>query len=160
MTISPPGLSVVGCSVPSRPMRSLTRQESLAFLSQGTRTGKLATVRADGRPHVAPIWFVVEGDTIVFNTWHTSVKAKNLRSDSRAALVVDYEEPPFGYVIVEGTVELSDDLGEVRRVATNVGARYMGVDRAEEFGARNGVAGELVGRLMIVKLIGRDDISD
>ena len=160
MTISPPGLSVVRCSVLSRPMRSLTRQESLAFLSQGTRTGKLATVRADGRPHVAPIWFVVEGDTIVFNTWHTSVKAKNLRGESRAALVVDYEEPPFGHVIVEGTVELSDDLGEVRRVAANVGARYMGADRAEEFGARNGVAGELVGRLMIEKLIGRDDISD
>ena len=135
-------------------------EESLAFLDEGTRTGKLATVRADGRPHVAPIWFVVEDDSLLFNTWHTSVKAKNLRRDSRAALVVDFQEPPFGYVIVEGTVELSDDLDEVQRVATVVGARYMGTDRAEEFGARNGVEGELVGRLRIEKLIGRDEISD
>ena len=38
------------------------------FLSTGTRTGKLGWVAADGRPLVAPIWFVVEGDDLLFNT--------------------------------------------------------------------------------------------
>jgi hypothetical protein len=32
------------------------------FLSEGNRTGKLATVQAEGRPHVTPIWFVLDGD--------------------------------------------------------------------------------------------------
>ena len=141
-------------------MRTMSTAEAMEFLAAGTRTGKLATVWPDGRPHVAPIWFVVEDGALVFNTWHTSVKARNLRADPRAALAVDYQEPPFGYVIVEGTVELSDDLAEVRRIATVVGGRYMGADRAEEFGARNGVEGELACRLRIERIIARDDIAD
>jgi hypothetical protein len=137
----------------------MSRSESLAFLAGGTRTGKLASVRRDGRPHVVPVWFTVEGEDLVFNTWHTSLKARNLAADSRAALVVDYEDPPYGYVLVEGTVEISDDLEEVRRIATIIGGRYMGEDEAEEFGARNGVEGELVVRLHIERLVGRDDIT-
>ena len=141
-------------------MRNMDRSECLEFLSEGTRTGKLATVRTDGRPHAAPIWFVIDDGDIVFNTWHKSVKARNLRRDPRASMVVDYEYPPFGYVIVEGRAELSEDIEESRRVATIIGGRYMGQDRAEEFGARNGVEGELVVRLKIDKLIGSDNISD
>lgn len=137
----------------------MSRSESLAFLAVGTRTGKLATVRRDGRPHVVPVWFTVEGEDLVFNTWHTSLKARNLAAEPRAALVVDYEDPPYGYVLVEGTVEISDDLEEVRRIATIIGGRYMGEDEAEEFGARNGVEGELVVRLHIERLVGRDDIT-
>lgn len=137
----------------------MSRSESLAFLAGDTRTGKLATVRPDGRPHVVPVWFTVEGEELVFNTWHTSMKARNLAADSRAALVVDYEHPPYGYVLVEGTVDISDDLEEVRRIATIIGGRYMGEDEAEEFGARNGVEGELVVRLHIERLVGRDDIT-
>jgi hypothetical protein len=137
----------------------MSRSEGLAFLAEGTRTGKLATVRPDGRPHVVPIWFVVEGEDLVFNTWHTSVKACNLAVDPRAALVVDYEEPPYGYVVVEGIVEISDDLEDVRRIATIIGGRYMGEGKAEEFGARNGVKGELVVRLHIDRLIGHDDMT-
>ena len=138
----------------------MSDQEALEFLAHGTRTGKLATVRADGRPHVASIWFAVEDRDLVFNTWHTSVKARNLRRDPRVALIVDYDVPPFGYVIVEGTASISEDLAEVRRIATVVGGRYMGADRAEEFGARNGVEGELAVRLAIEKSIGRDNVSD
>ncbi len=140
-------------------MRQMNRSESLAFLAGGTRTGKLATVRPDGRPHVVPVWFMVEGKDLVFNTWHTSLKARNLAADPRAALVVDYEEPPYGYVLVEGKVEISDDLEEVRRIATIIGGRYMGEDKAEEFGLRNGVEGELVVRLHIERLVGRDNIT-
>ena len=140
-------------------MKKLSTIEALDFLQVGTRTGKLATVRPDGRPHVVPVWFVVDGDGVVFNTWHTSVKARNLVHDSRAAMLVDYEEPPYGYVMVEGTVTISDDVAESRRVATLIGARYMGADRAEEFGERNGVEGELVVRLSLDKFVGRDDIT-
>src|SRR5258705_232539 len=45
------------------------------FLAYGTRTAKLATIRADGRPHVVPVWFVLDGDDIVFTTGTTTVKA-------------------------------------------------------------------------------------
>ena len=48
--------------------RTMDDAEWRAFVSEGTRTGKLATTRHDGRPHVVPIWFVLDGDDFVFNT--------------------------------------------------------------------------------------------
>ena len=140
-------------------MRNMTRQEAIDFLSAGTRTGKLATVRANGRAHVTPIWFVVDGEDLVFNTWHTSAKAKHLAKDPRASLVVDLEEAPYAYVLVEGTVDVSRDLDEIKRFATRIGARYMGEDRAEDFGARNGVEGELLVRLHMDRVIALDEVS-
>jgi nitroimidazol reductase NimA-like FMN-containing flavoprotein (pyridoxamine 5'-phosphate oxidase superfamily) len=59
-------------------MQAFTAEQQ-AFLLEGTRTGKLATVRKDGRLHVVPIWFVLDGDTLVFTTGEASVKAANLR---------------------------------------------------------------------------------
>ncbi|NUS44960.1 MAG: PPOX class F420-dependent oxidoreductase, partial [Mycobacteriaceae bacterium] len=73
--------------------------------------------------------------------------------DPRVALVVDLEEPPYGFVQVQGTVTLSQDLDELVRTATDIGRRYMGPDRAEEFGKRNGVPGELVVRLQVAKVL-------
>lgn len=141
-------------------MREMTAEEAVDFLSGGTRTGHLATVRDDGRPHVAPIWFVVEGDHLVFTTWHDSVKGRNLRRAGRAAISVDDAHPPYSFVLVEGEVEIDDDVAEARRVATVTGGRYMGSDRAEEFGARNGVAGELVVRLAMDRVVAREAVSD
>jgi len=138
----------------------MSREEWRAFLSEGTRTGKLATVRADGRPHVAPVWFVLDGDELIFNTAANSVKGRGLRADPRAALCVDDERPPFSYVIVEGRVAISEDLPALREWATRIAARYMGADRAEEYGARNGVPGELLVRLSPDRVVARAAIAD
>ena len=123
----------------------------------GTLTGKLATVRADGRPHVAPIWFVLDGDDILFNTADTSVKAKNLQRDNRVAISVDDQEPPYSFVIVEGSASLSVEPEELLEWATAIGSRYMGSERAEEFGRRNGGPGEWLVRVRPTKIIGSDD---
>jgi hypothetical protein len=124
-------------------------------------TGKLATVRANGQPHLAPVWYEIDTDgTIVFNTGEATVKGRNLQRDPRASLCVDDERPPFSFVVLEGVVELSDDLDDVREWATRIGARYMGADRAEEYGARNGVAGEMVGRLRPVRVVSARDLAE
>jgi len=133
-----------------------------AFLA-GTpaHTAKVATVRADGRPHVAPVWYEVDDQgVIVFNTGESTVKGRNLRRDPRASLCVDDERPPFSFVLLEGVVELSDDLDDVREWATRIGRRYMGEDRAEEYGARNGVAGELVARLRAERVVSALDLAE
>lgn len=140
-------------------MRTMTTEEAYAFLEAGTRTGKVASTKADGRAHVTPVWFVVDGDDLVFMTWHESAKAKHFRRDPRASLLVDLEEPPFAYVLAEGTVTISEDLDDLRWFATQIGGRYMGEDRADEYGARNGVAGELLIRLTPERLIALDDIA-
>lgn len=141
-------------------MREMTRSEALEFLSEGTRTGKIASVREDGSPHVVPIWFIIDDGDIVFTTWHESVKLRNLASNSRAALVADLEEPPYAYVSVEGRITISDDLDELKSYATRIGGRYMGEDRAEEFGERNGVPGEVVVRIHIDKIIAKDEMTE
>ena len=128
-------------------MTSVADPQVNAFLSADTRTGKLAYTSADGRPLVVPVWFIVEDSTLVFNTGKDTAKGRALTRDPRATLCVDLEEPPYGFVQVQGNAELSEDPGELVRTATAIAARYMGEDRAEEYGARNGVAGELLVRL-------------
>ena len=123
-----------------------------AFLSAGTRTGKLAYAGADGRPLVAPVWFIVEDGALVFNTGKNTAKGRALARDPRATLCVDVEEPPYAFVQVQGNAELSEDPEELVRTATAIAARYMGQDRAAEFGKRNGVPGELVVRLRPTKV--------
>ncbi|EFL28962.1 MULTISPECIES: PPOX class F420-dependent oxidoreductase [Streptomyces] len=140
--------------------QKMSRDQWQKFLSEGTRTGKLATVRADGSPHLAPIWFLLDGDDLVFNTGQDTVKGRNLARDPRVSLCVDDDRPPFSFVTVQGRAELSDELGEVREWATRIAARYVGDDLAEQFGARNGVPGELLVRVRIEKVIGLADIAD
>lgn len=126
--------------------------ECRAFLLQGTRTGKLATVRADGRPHVVPIWFELDGETLVFTTGETSVKAANMRRDARVCLCVDDETPPFAYVQIEGVAQMSAEPVGLLHWATRIGGRYMGAVLAESYGKRNGVPGELLVRITPTKI--------
>jgi PPOX class probable F420-dependent enzyme len=131
-----------------------------AFLTEGTRTGKLAWTGADGRPLVTPIWYVVEDGCIVFNTGKDTAKGRAFARDPRAALCVDLEEPPYGFVQIQGTVELSEDPHELLRTATAIGGRYMGEGRGAEFGQRNAVPGELVVRLRPAKVTAAFNMAD
>jgi len=129
------------------------------FLDAGTRTGKFGYVAADGRPLVAPVWFVLEGDELVFNTSANTAKARALARDPRMVICVDHEEPPYGFVQVQGEAKVSEDLDELVRTATAIGGRYMGADRAEEFGKRNGVPGELVVRVRPTRVVAVLDMT-
>jgi PPOX class probable F420-dependent enzyme len=138
----------------------MTPEEIRSFLMTGTRTGKLATIRADGRPHVVPIWFVLRDDHLVFNTHTDSVKARNMRREPRVAISVDDQTPPYSFVAIEGVAAIGENDPELLQIATEIGGRYMGADRAEEYGARNGVPGELVVRVSMDKVIAARDVAD
>lgn len=138
----------------------MTDDQVWAFLAASPpHTGKLATTRKNGSPHVAPIWYAVDGRSVVFNTHIDSLKGRNLRRDPRAAMCVDDERPPFSFVTIEGTVELSEDLAELRRWAAVIGGRYMGDDQAEAYGERNGVPGELIVRLSPARISSAADVA-
>lgn len=141
-------------------MRIMDREEWLAFVMHGTRTGKLAIVRANGAPHVAPVWFLVDGDEIIFTTGADTLKGKALQRDPRFSLCVDDESPPFSYVVFRAEASLSEDLDEMLVWATRLGARYMGPEAAESFGKRNAVPGELLVRGRISKVIAQAEIAD
>jgi PPOX class probable F420-dependent enzyme len=106
-----------------------------------------------------PVWFAPDGEELLFTTWGDSVKGRNLRRDPRAAIVVDDEVAPYAFVHIRGHVTLSEDLEEMLRFATAIGGRYMGADRAAEFGRRNAVPGELLVRLHPDRVIATADVA-
>jgi PPOX class probable F420-dependent enzyme len=138
----------------------MTETEWRDFVAQGTRTGKLATTRKDGRPHVVPIWFVLDGDELVFNTGASTVKGRSLVRTGQASLCVDDETPPFSFVTVSGPVTISTDADELLASATRIAARYVGERRAAEFGRRNAVEGELVVRLRAEHVVAVSRLAD
>ena len=119
----------------------------------------MAWVSPQGNVHVAPVWFVLDGDDVLFTTHLDSAKGKAITQGTRLSMVVDDQAPPYSYVKVDGTVSLSEDPDVLVDVATRIGGRYMGEDRAEEFGRRNGVPGELVVRIRPSKLTALADVS-
>jgi PPOX class probable F420-dependent enzyme len=138
----------------------MTEEEWRRFLRAPVRPAMLATTRKDGRPHVAPVWYDVDDDgTLVLTTGRATVKGQALRRDPRVAVCVQDDRPPFAYVMVEGTAEVSDDPPGVRRWATRIGGRYMGPDQAEAFGTRNAVPGEMVVRITPAHVVALKDLA-
>ncbi len=141
-------------------MGAMTNHERRAFLLTGTRTAKVATVRPDGRPHVAPVGFVLDGDDLVFTTEERSVKGRNLIANPRLTVCVDVETPPFAYVIVEGVAQLSRDSEELRLWAGRIGARYVGADQADHLAELNGGPGNLLVRLTPAHVASESGIAE
>lgn len=141
-------------------MQRMTDEQWRAFVSAGTRTAKVATVRADGRPHLAPVWFLLDGEDVVFTTAKTSVKGRGLLRDPRLSICVDDDNPPYSFVVLEGVAELSEEPDALREWAVRLGGRYMGADRAQEYGERNGAEGELLVRVRLTKVLAYAGIAD
>ena len=124
------------------------------------RTAKLAVVRRDGSPHVAPVWIDLDGDDVVFMTSADTIKGKAILRDGRVSLCVDDEKPPFSFVTVAGTTTTSTDPDELLHWATRIAARYMGADRAEAYGRRNAVEPEMVVRVTPTKVTAVVGVAD
>lgn len=137
----------------------MSLSEVASFLMRGTRTAKVATTMSSGQPHVMPVWFVLDGEEVVFTTGAGTVKGRNLRRDPRIALVVDEDVAPYAFVHIRGRARISEDMNELLRFTTKIGGRYMGRDRAEEFGRRNAAPGELLVRVMPERIIAETNVA-
>jgi PPOX class probable F420-dependent enzyme len=118
-----------------------------------------AGARVPARRHPRAVWFVLDGDDLVFTAHETTVKERAVRLEPRVSLCVDHDTPPSAFVTARGMASVDADLGALRRWATGIGNRYTGADRAEEFGARTGVPGELLVRGAPTMIIGRDAMA-
>jgi PPOX class probable F420-dependent enzyme len=138
----------------------MTEAEYRSFLLDHVRTASLATVRPDGRPHVAPVWFDLDGDAFVLSTGENTVKGRNMRRDPRVSLCIDDDKPPFHFAIIEGTAKLTAEDPDLLHWATRIGGRYMGAHRADEYGQRNAVSTELLVRITPQKILAYKNIAD
>lgn len=145
-------------------MHVMTRAEWQEFAQTGTRTGKVAVTRADGRPHVTPVWFLIDSgrddDTVVFTTHAASLKGRALERDPRFSLCVDDQAPPYSFVVIDAEAELSTDPDELLHWAIRLGGRYMGAEQAEAFGRRNAVPGEYLVRGRITRVTAQAAIAE
>jgi hypothetical protein len=142
-------------------VRSLEGAELRAFLSAGTRTAKVAVVRRDGAPFVTPVWFLLDEDgSVVFETERKSVKGRVLARDRRVSICVEDDEPPFGFVRLDGLAELSHDHDELLSWTIRIAARYMGEEHAEEFGRRNTAPGHMLVRVRPHTVVAQVELAD
>jgi len=135
------------------------------FVRATPRPAVLAVTRRDGSPHAAPVWIDLDTDpdgtdVVVFTTNRDTIKGKSILRDGRVCLSVDDDEPPFSFVTISGRATVGDDPEELARWAARLGGRYMGADRAEEYGRRNAVPGEMVVRVRPEKVVAKVDVAD
>ncbi|HEX6646446.1 MAG TPA: PPOX class F420-dependent oxidoreductase [Nitrososphaeraceae archaeon] len=142
-------------------MSEMTTDEIRSFLLQKTFTGKLGTINKNGTAHVVPIWYTLDEEgNIIFNTGKNSVKAKNIQRDNRVRICVDDQVPLYSFVIIDGIAEIISDIPtEIFKWAKIIAARYMGNDKAEEYGRRNSSEEELLIKIKPTKVIGQKDIA-
>jgi PPOX class probable F420-dependent enzyme len=148
-------------------MAEMSKKEISKFLMKGTFTGKLATVREDGNPHVAPIWFVLDSHksdskigNIYLTTGEDSVKGKNIQRNKSVSLSVDDQTPPFSFVIIEGDAKIFPyKHNEVLKWATKIAERYMGKKKAGLYGKTNSGEGSILVQIKPTKIIAEKDIT-
>jgi PPOX class probable F420-dependent enzyme len=148
-------------------MTEMSKAEIRRFLTKGTFTGKLATIKEDGSSHVVPIWFVLEKKksrdrvgNIIFTTGSTSVKANNIQRDNRISICIDDQIPPFSFVTIFGTAKIYPyKQKEVLKWATKIAERYMGKSNAEAYGRRNSEEGLVLVRIKPIRIIAEKDIA-
>lgn len=140
-------------------MRVMSHQEVREFLLDSTRTLKVATTRADGSPHVVPVWFVLDGDDIVFSASSASLKVRNLRSRPPLAVCVDDERPPFGFVSASGVATLQERPADLVDWTTQIARRYLGQDQAEAAGKRYAIIDDTLVRVRLTSMVAQADIA-
>lgn len=87
---------------------SVNNEKFLGIL-EGPYTGVLTTLFADGSPQSTPVWFLLDGDDILFSTTAGRQKLRNITRDSRASFAVYNPTDDMNYVEVRGTITVSED---------------------------------------------------
>ena len=91
----------------------------------------VATVDADGAPHVSPMWVGLDGDLVFFNTAVGRVKERNLRRDPRVCLSQADQVDAFDRVQIRGRVVRFVEGAEAERNMDLLAAKYLGTERFE-----------------------------
>ena len=114
-------------------MRAFTETERQEYLA-ALHVGVLSVAAADGRPPASvPIWYdYTPGGNILINTGVAARKTKLIERAGAVTLVVQNEEPPYQYVVVEGTVvdTLTPTPVDVREA---IAIRYLGEEGGRAF---------------------------
>jgi PPOX class probable F420-dependent enzyme len=140
-------------------MTTMTDNEWRSFVTAGTRLAHVALTRRDGRPHVTPVCFILDGDELAFALSPGSVKGKSLAHDRRIALCVSDERQPYSFVTIEGEAQVSAKPDQITHIAARIANRYYPSQPAEDFAESFVQAGFTAVRISITNVIARSGLG-
>lgn len=117
-------------------MPKLTDTELRAFLDERGHLARIGTVDDDGMPRVLPLWFLLEGDDLLFTPRAPAVIWRNLQRDPRVGISIDEEAAPWRKVTVQGTVTVRHPPGDDdawRDVYRRIAKRYVADGAADAY---------------------------
>jgi len=138
---------------------TMTDNEWRSFVRAGTRLAHIGLTRADGRPHVTPVCFVLDGDELAVVLSPGSVKGKSLARDRRVAACVSDERQPYGFVTVEGIAWISAEPDRVKHVGAGIAERYYPAQPAAEVAESFVREGFTAVRISITNVIARSGLG-
>jgi PPOX class probable F420-dependent enzyme len=140
-------------------MTTMTAEEWRSFVTAGTKLAHVALTRADGRPHVTPVCFILDGDELAFALSPGSVKGKSLARDERIAVCVSDERQPYGFVSIEGHARTSAEPDEIKHVGAGIADRYYPTQSAEDLAEAFVQGGFTAVRISITNVIARSGLG-
>ena len=111
-------------------MADMTQQEIAAYLAEA-HVAHLVTVRSNGRPHVAPVWFLEENGQAFVMADGNAVKVRNIRRNPAVTLSISTDQRPFKYVVLNGEAEVVEK--DIAQMVERICVRYDGPVRGVEF---------------------------
>ena len=136
-------------------MADMTQQEIAAYLAEA-HIAHLVTLRSNGRPHVAPVWYLEENGRAFVMADANAVKVRNIRRNPAVSLSIATDQRPLKYVVLTGDAQVADgDLVQmVERICVRYDGPVRGVEYAKELLAENRMA--LI-EIQVTRVIGWQD---
>ena len=108
----------------------MTKDEIDEFLARPL-VGVITTLDAEGRPRATPIWYAWQDGAAYMFTGRDSLKWRNLERNPYASLCVDWREPPYAAVTMDGPVREVE--GQLYELVLGMARRYYGEEEGREF---------------------------
>jgi PPOX class probable F420-dependent enzyme len=140
-------------------MATMTDKEWRAFVTAGTKLAHIGLTRPDGRPHVTPVCFILDGDELAFALSPGSVKGKSLARDRRLAICVSDERQPYSFVTIEGRARISAEPDQIKHVAAGIADRYYPSQPPQALGESFVQGGFTAVRINITNVIARSGLG-
>jgi PPOX class probable F420-dependent enzyme len=136
-------------------METMTDSQWRSFVTAGTKLAHIALTRSDGRPHVTPVCFILDGHELAFALSPGSVKGRSLARDDRLAVCVSDERQPYSFVTIEGHAQISAEPEQIKHIAAGIADRYYPSQLPEAFAESFVQEGFTAVRISITNVIAR-----
>jgi PPOX class probable F420-dependent enzyme len=113
-------------------MAKLSRTDIAAYLKE-SHVAHMVTVRPDGRPHVAPVWFLEEDGRAFVIADADAVRVRNIQHNFKVALSIATDQRPFKYVVLEGEGRVINQ--DLSALVERICVRYDGPERGRAYAA-------------------------